>query len=507
LIDAAFPASDARIAAPQLGVGDWAHVEPLGLLCLTRRTWQGAAADRVIQSLKDAAEVLDMDAETQRQEYFAEFGAYWTQRVTHKSPVFMTLVSPVAGNRELFYHRQTDRDRVLLAEDREALVRWLAHSGVKVEPRSLLRTQLIWLPQPWTPREFPEFSKDVRSAATPVDLTPYLGVGESLPVLFGAPTSTGPVFVGTDLPGVPRASFRKGGFRDPAKVHGALLASMSASLRVTRCRVERVDRAWVYGRDRDPAQARLATKKIGLVGCGALGSSIARLLVQMGVGGWLLVDGDVLSAPNTARHLLGNPYIHVNKAEALCGQLLRDFPHLEPIETFPIDLRHLTDQQRSALSQCNVIVSAGISWTGDLLLDQWRRSWTHRPVHVCAWVEEFALAGHAVALVGEDTLRSQFSADGDPDFRLTTWPASVTTQILEAGCGNLFQPHGAVDLINSASLAAQLVLDILIGEARASCRRVWLGDRARLAQLGGTAAPQFDMSHTRREFPWATGTD
>ncbi len=505
LIDAAFPDSDPRVAVPQLDIGDWAHVEPRGLLCLTKRTWQAAPGDRVVQSLRDAADVLDMDVETQQQEYFAEFSAYWNQRLTPESPLFMTLVATISGSRELFYHRQTDRGRIVLADDRDELVRWLEHSGVMSEARSLRRTQLIWLPRPWTPHEFPELTRDVRSAAKPVDLNGYLRAGEALPVLFGSQTKTGPVFVGVDLPGVPRSRFNKGSFRDLSRIPVTMLATMSAGLRVTRCRVERVDRAWIYGRDHDAVQASLAAKKVGLVGCGALGSAVARLLVQMGVGRWLLVDGDGLSAPNTARHVLGNPHIRVNKAVALRRQLLCDFPHLDSIESFPVDVRELTDSQRSSLSQCDVIVSAGISWAGDLVLDRWRQSLSRTPVHVCSWVEEFALAGHAVALVGNDTLRLRFSADGVPDFRLTTWPATVTTQIMEAGCGNLFQPHGAVDLINSAALAAQLVVDVLLGDVKMSRRRVWLGDRARLAQLGGTPAAQFDVSHTRREFPWVGG--
>jgi hypothetical protein len=502
LIDAAFPDSDPRVAAPQLDIGDWAHVEPRGLLCLTKRTWQAASADRVLQSLVDAAAVLDMDVETQQQEYFAEFSAYWSQRLTPESPLFMTLVANIPGSRELFYYRQANRGRIVLADNRGQLVRWLEHTGVISEARSLRRTQLIWLPQPWAPHEFPELAKDVRVAAEPVDLNGYLLAGEALPVLFGVQTRTGLVFVGTDLPGVPRSRFKKGGFRDLSKIPGTMLATMSAGLRVARCRVERVDRAWIYGRDHDPMQASLATKRVGLVGCGALGGAIARLLVQMGVGRWLLIDGDGLSAPNTARHVLGNPYIRVNKGVALRRELLIDFPHIESIESFPVEVRELTDSQRDSLSQCDVIVSAGISWAGDLVLDQWRQSLPLTPVHVCSWVEEFALAGHAVALIGEDTLRSQFSADGVPDFRLTSWPTTVATQIMEAGCGNLFQPLGAVDLINSAALAAQLVVDVLVGEVKVSCRRVWLGDRTRLAQLGGTPAAQFDMSHARREFPW-----
>ena len=89
-----------------------------------------------------------------------------------------------------------------------------------------------------------------------------------------------------------------------------------------------------------------------------------------------------------------------------------------------------------------------------------------------------------------------------PVFRLTDWPAGASGLIVEAGCGNAFQPHGAVDLQPSIAMASKLALDALLGRVSASCRRVWFGDRAEVAAHGGLAREGFTEVNAIRQFPW-----
>jgi hypothetical protein len=502
LIDSAFPASDPRVVAPQLGVGDWPHVEPRGLLCLVRRTWSVTADVRAISALGDAAAVLQLNDEDRRREFSREFVAYWIQMLSQNpnGPLFLSLVDPSGASREIYFARPS-RERVVLADTRDGLLRWLANSGESIEELGVRRTRLIWLPQPWLPSQFPRRVSDVFAAAGSGTLNEYLRSGESLPVLFGATTETGPVFVGADLPTVPRSRFKKG-FRSPDKVPGGTLAQFSATNRALRCRVERADARWVHGRDNNPQQSTLVVKRVGVVGCGSLGASVARLLAQMGVGSFVLVDSDDLSTANTSRHVLGSTFVRRNKATALGEFLLRDLPHLEDVCSYPCRFEKLSDRQLDSLTSCDVVISAGIDWAGDVALDRWRRTLPRPPVHVCGWTEEFALVGHAVGLFGHEALLPGFSADGEPIFSLTTWSSEVRTVVTEAGCGNLFQPHGAIELSNSVILVAELALDVLSGRLNSSCRRVWLGDLDDLRRLGGTPASAFDVSRARREYPW-----
>jgi hypothetical protein len=354
------------------------------------------------------------------------------------------------------------------------------------------------------PSQFPQRVSDVVATAGAGVLNPYLRTDESLPILIGTATPSGNVFVGTDVPALPRKQFKKG-FRPSANVPGAALVAVSAGRLVRRCRVERGDPAWVHGRGHNPQQALLFGKRVGVIGCGALGGAVARLLAQMGVGNFVLVDGDDLTSANTSRHLLGAESVREKKATAVGELLLRDFPHIASVECVTCRFQRLEEHQLARVSGCDVVLSAGIDWAGDVALDRWRRSLASPTVHVCAWAEEFAFAGHAVALFFKDTIFPGFSVHGVPHIRLTDWPSGAQTKIIEAGCGNFFQPHGAVDLSECVALAAKLILDVLTQEITTSCRRAWLGDRERVVALGGEPRAEFDVSYTRKAYPWPPG--
>lgn len=75
----------------------------------------------------------------------------------------------------------------------------------------------------------------------------------------------------------------------------------------------------------------LAKKNIALIGCGTIGSHLAKFLVQNGAGqqgSLLLVDNDRLSAGNLGRHLLSFEDLGRGKATALADELNRFHPTL-----------------------------------------------------------------------------------------------------------------------------------------------------------------------------------
>ncbi len=88
-------------------------------------------------------------------------------------------------------------------------------------------------------------------------------------------------------------------------------------------------RVWTYrtvdmstNETRLPARHEmLATKKVGVVGCGSLGSKIAAMLVRAGVRNLVLVDGDVFKLGNLVRHELDATTIGEHKAKALRERL------------------------------------------------------------------------------------------------------------------------------------------------------------------------------------------
>lgn len=74
--------------------------------------------------------------------------------------------------------------------------------------------------------------------------------------------------------------------------------------------------------------AVMAGKKVGLVGCGSLGSKIATSLARSGAGSFVLVDDDILKPPNLVRHELDAESLGIHKVDALEKRLKAVAPNI-----------------------------------------------------------------------------------------------------------------------------------------------------------------------------------
>ena len=436
-------------------------------------------------------------------EFEREFVAYWNQRSSARKQRHdvLSLSKPGGASREVVYYADRINGRIVVADSKSELVNWLRNSGSNPSDREVLPTWLLRLSRPWTPQEYPEFGRDVLSELPEAILRRVLAPGQACPLLFEARTTTGPAFAAVLLHGAAERELVKG-FRSMAKVPiSRILASFSGRV-VQRCPVTRVDGPWVHGRGHDEDYVGIRPKSVALVGCGALGGSLAKLLAQTGVGTFLLIDPDELSPANVARHSLGMRSVGENKAQATAQMLRRDFPHIEAATPYAKRFQWLAARELEAVAKVDLIISAGIDFDGDAEVDAWRRELATPPPHLCTWTEAHAIVGHAVLLYGTQSLIAGFDESERPLFRLTDWPDDGKSLVVEAGCGNLFQPHGAIDLQPTVVLAARLAIDVLLGRISSSCRRVWQGDLAAVAANGGTATPDFSASNVAREWAW-----
>lgn len=504
-IDAAFPNSQPRIFAPAAGSDySWPHTERAGLLCL-RSTKNGALiADRVVKHLCDAEELLNFPEAKRHQEFEREFAAYWSQRATNSSDCALvwSLVTPGGVAREVAYYFDARSNRHVIADDKDALKRWLHNTGLNPGDKQIYPTWLFRLSQPWTPREFPETGDEITKLLPPKMVHKCLVPGLQSPFLFEVDTKTGTAFAAVVLRGAERREVMRG-FRHMSKVQPARIVNSYAKRPVERCKVARVDGAWVHGRGHVSSYAVVKNRKVAVIGCGAIGAAVACLLAQAGVGEQILVDADSLATANVSRHPLGMFHVGRNKASALQEHLRREFPHLTFEHAYQRRFEWLTPKELGQLASADLIVSAGIDLDGEAALDHWRRDLERPPAYLSTWAEAYAAAGHAVLLYGKASILTDFDDEERPNFRLTDWPDEVGTLVVEAGCGNTFQPHGVIDLHPTVGMAAGLALDTLLDKVPASCRRVWMGDPAVVEANGGILRKTFTGRLTMHEFVWS----
>lgn len=71
----------------------------------------------------------------------------------------------------------------------------------------------------------------------------------------------------------------------------------------------------------DQEHASLVSRRVGIIGCGSLGSKFATMLARSGVGKFLLVDDDVLTVGNLVRHDLDWREIATHKVDSVARKI------------------------------------------------------------------------------------------------------------------------------------------------------------------------------------------
>lgn len=110
---------------------------------------------------------------------------------------------------------------------------------------------------------------------------------------------------------------------------------------------------WIRTRGR--ASPQLTTAKVLLLGAGALGSSIAELLVREGCRHLLVVDGDILEIGNLCRHTLSLHDIQMLKADRLAVRLNSLSPHVA-VNAITRRVQSCTEAEQRQMAECDVII-------------------------------------------------------------------------------------------------------------------------------------------------------
>ncbi|MBU8974790.1 ThiF family adenylyltransferase [Lysobacter sp. MMG2] len=502
MLDIDFPRSEPRIIAPQaaaIGAPAWPHVEKGGVLCLSATRFSAPAGQRALTVLQDALDVLDLDDAGRVAEFRRELAAYWSQRVGSGADTGLALLRAEPVDRDIFYHRGPGA-RIVFADTEDELERWLKNRGVECR-RPLPQTRLAWPAGLRGPDTFPKTGRDVIDMVGPAHLDGKFPAGGEFPVVLGAMVDEAPIFVGTVLRGAPQKMVMKG-FRPSRPRPQWLVADLFRAREIHAISIERLDAAWIHGRDANSALGQMQAASVAIVGCGALGGFLARGLVQAGVGSLVLVDHDSVKAANLGRHVLGAEWLGRSKANALAEQLARDFPHAKRATAHHARFQDLSSAQLQGLADCDVVVLAGVDLPAELAVDRWSATLEHAPVRVWTWTEEFALAGQAISLFGTDSLEPGLDADGRFIKRATSRWDPRTTTLGEAGCGTSFQPYDAADMMHTVLMGQRLVADVLLGKVGASLRRTWFGDREAVVAQGGEPSVEFDRSFTEKTYAW-----
>lgn len=508
------------LVKPELKPLDIPHLEKSGKLCV----WSGEAIpdtsnlNFIIELLADSFCLLEQALNNELESDFKdEFLSYWLYNTGSEQRVKSLCSIDNKSPREIFVFKSSSIG-VICADSKEELLSYLDNRNLlpskdKAKSRYRILSKIhislfLHFETPWVPDDYP---KNIKQLLALIEAE-YPQMFDELAVKLGQTLSnravTCPIALasfdttrGTCIAALEFAKsvFKRepfsnksimNGFRDHIPLEP--LKDRMSPIKITGTLIFRNDSSWTLGRDKSSALDELQKCRVAIIGCGSVGASIAKLLVQSGVKSLILFDGDLLRAENISRHLLGLTSEHRNKADALAQNLKRDFPHVD-IFAFDDDWQQSVSSNTNALkllSRSDLIVSCTGDWHSDQRLLALQSEISLATI-VFAFVEAHALAAHIVVNPEDsnafNSLHYQQGAKvGKMKTKVTSWEEQ--TKVSVPACAGEFQPYGVVPLTHLHAMASEAVLLLLlsnVGSQFKAWRKVWFGSHKLLRSLGG----------------------
>lgn len=237
------------------------------------------------------------------------------------------------------------------------------------------------------------------------------------------------------------------------------------------------DETWV----RQPNLSAISSMTVAVLGVGALGSQIASLLARTGVGHFLLVDDDIVTAGNRVRHELDLADVGRFKTAALASRLRRINPWCEITEQRQrlgglngqaLGAIQVADDQLGAqLTDADLIVNASADSTAGSHCAKLARAAEATVLH--AWVGPGAWGGRVLIQrdgrepAGCPECLARWQESGEVEVPpLPEDPDPV--EVLEAGCADPSFTGPGFELASAAASSARIAAQLLAEQAGAA---------------------------------------
>lgn len=291
---------------------------------------------------------------------------------------------------------------------------------------------------------------------------------KNLSALFvNAPNGCVGIKIDASAPTVKAAQRREGLVR--------LLTRNAGKIDVQRYTGTRLDLDFVFERNMNQ-QIPLTNRRIALIGCGTIGSHLAKFLVQSGAGHCdgtlLLIDNQRLEPGNVGRNYLGMNSIGENKADGLKVELERPFP-----EVNILSIRADAPAYLANLAGYDLVIDA----TGEEALSMSINHYfvQRRAVDAAPDVLHVRLFGNgaaAQALLVDDGSYACFKClkpDHQRDWRFNPLKTGEAAVQVAAACGEAqYIAYGVAAPAMAAALALQIALDWSGGQPAPRMRTV-----------------------------------
>lgn len=526
-----FDIPDVFISSPEIDVCQLPHLEKNGKLCVWPDSYIIDKNDMTyaVALLNDAILMLRKGINGDLNEDFIdEFQNYWVYQC-NKLERITSLCNLKNKNTRLVYGYRSRKFGAIYSDTEKSLINWLENTKIlpfesdrinskdkRIREKKLSKIvsiPLISFNAAWYPSQYPKTARDLfdlinnkhkdpektielilKSCANMFNVRPV--------ILISFPTPSGMNIIGIQIPkgvsdlaidrfdsrGISSGRFRRTALLDGYRnsINGKILKNRICETKTENLIVDRSDDAWLMGREHNKTYKKISEHKVAIVGCGSVGSSVSRLLLQSGIKKLMLWDNDLMKSENSSRHLLGFDSVYKNKALAIAAKLQKEFPNAY-IEAFDEDWTE-DSKYSQKISEADIIVSCTAHWNTEQQLLK-RQSEDILGVIVFAFVEAHAMAGHVIVnQLGSNAFNSWHITEGKHigalKYPATYWKGNTRKRI--AACAGEFQPYGTVPLTNLHALTARTIIDVIMDRfSTKSFAYSYMGRKEELLELGG----------------------
>lgn len=193
-------------------------------------------------------------------------------------------------------------------------------------------------------------------------------------------------------------------------------------------------------------------KKVLMIGCGSLGSYIARELPRIGINNITIVDGDSLEYGNLSRHILGEMFVGKNKAISMCNLLSIEYESMK----FNAINKYVTDSNIDEIINNEsdydlVIITTGNEDLQYMLNKQLFNLKKFIPSIFC-WLESHSVGSHTLVMKNE--FGGCYNCLMNDNLNYIT---NSTKRIRYNGCGGVYSQYGTSILLNTSALVVDLI--------------------------------------------------
>ncbi|MEO1020811.1 MAG: ThiF family adenylyltransferase, partial [Pseudomonadota bacterium] len=421
-----FPYELPKVAWPDTSkVLVWPHIENDGVICAvpTTTTVDSAQPAKVVDELLiDSDRIISEGmAGTNLDDFKTEFLAYWG--IAADDELVVSTCDAVGNCRELpvWKRRRGSKSLWIIGETEHQLKTWLQRT-CRVKRGDTVNLQsglLLPLLEPLLPSEYPKNTAQLRDIAHSSghgvafdDVLKRSGKNPT-PIIIATPSASGLVLAAVVVSKLAKKEVARAFNKKGATTQQKESVLFSEERGVTLHTVKRRDAVWVHGRGLVPAVVKRQTQKVSIIGCGSLGSSVAQHLADAGVGSFVFVDGDNLSAENTSRHVLGGQFLGANKAHALALHIQARHPHVRDVSYVKQMVKASNEKLLRRIFSADLVINCSGEWPVMSLLDDIHATGTYSTALQTAWFEPHAIA--SVSLVsrrGGRRVSDGFEADG-----------------------------------------------------------------------------------------------